>query len=243
MKAFVSSTALVAAFLALPVSAADPLSNSYWDVAYIHSDVDGSFTATSGTTTLGGTSSDTAEGFRLALSVGFSRYVALVADYDQRRDGGTRSGIGSAGLSLHSIDRALQPYLTATYERDEYDDNTDPSADDVTEGWGAEGGVRWALSNLELGAFYKYIDYADSSDFTDRKASRYGVLAGLQLSPQWALTAQYRMIKDEESGATTGASVSAEAEVTDYTVGFRRYFATDFDRLKRKGGVLFGPDE
>lgn len=239
MKHLVSSAALVAAFLASPVLAADPLSNSYWDVAYINSDVD----ATATVPTLGtATASDTVEGFRLATSIGFSRNISFVADYDQRRDGNIRSGIGSAGLSIHTRARDLQPYLAATYERDEYDDNSDPSADDLTEGWGAEFGLRAALTNFELGAFYKYIDYGDSTDFTDRKASRYGVLAGLQLSPQWALVAQYRMINDKEDGSSPAGYISLEDEITEYTVGFRHYFATDADRLKRKGGLLASAD-
>lgn len=221
MNRFQLSAAALAALLALPAAAADPLSNSYWEAAYLSNKNDDS--------------SGTDEGFHLTFNVGFSDHVGFVSQYNQLRTAFGREGMGSAGFILHTRNPLWQPYLSATYELLQLDDDSAPEADLNDEGWGAEGGIRYALSNLELRAFYKHIDYGEIGPF-DVTSARYGVLAALQLSPKWALTGQWRTVTlTAEAGGA-----EAESESTDYTIGFRRYFATDSDRRLRKGGLLTG---
>lgn len=218
------SAAALAVLFALPATAADPLSNSYWEAAYLSTDIDAS--------------GDTVEGIHLTLNVGFSDYVGFVSEFDQRRPSGGREALGSAGFILHTRNPLWQPYLAATYEQLQVDDNSAPEADFNDEGWGAELGLRYALTNLELRGFYKHTDYGEVGT-ADLTSARYGILAALQLSPKWALSAQWRAVTFT---ADSGAG-EVDADSTDYTVGFRRYFATDSDRRKRKGGLLAGGDD
>lgn len=224
--------AAVIALAALPAGAADPLSNSWWEAAYLNSSVAQTINI-AGTAT---SADDDIEGIHLGLAVGFSPTVSFTGEFDQRRYSGAREALGSAGLALHTRNPFWQPYIAATYEQIQFDDNTAPENDDDDEGYGVEVGVRVALSSLELGAHYKHLDYGKAVNDADRTGARYGVLAALQLSPQWALSAQYRVL----TLTTEGSGFEQETEYSDWSLGFRRYFATDVDRRKRKGGILFG---
>jgi len=221
---------LTASFTA-PALAADVLSSSYWDAAYLNSTIEND------------PGEVTAEGFRLGASVGLAKFLNFTGDYEQRRDRSARLGTGSAGFAWHTQDPVWQVSLGAMYERIETDDNANPAADAVEEGYGAEAGFRWAFPHGEFHAAYRYMDFGQLDrteiDFTGQ---RYGAGFDVQLSPWWSLVADYRVRehKFELSGS------SDTDEFSDWTVGFRRYFATDTDRRVRRGGVLaawFGGEE
>lgn len=223
---------LLAAAFAAPALATDVLSSSYWDAAYLNShaeDDDGD--------------KATLEGFRLAASVGLADFLNFTGDYEQRRLRSDRFGTGSAGFAWHTQDPVWRFHLGGTYERFELDNNANPAADAVEEGYGVEAGFRYALPHVELHAAYRYIDFGqlDGTE-TDFTAQRYGAGAALQLSPWWSLVADYRVREHK----LDGAGVSGTTDFNEYTVGFRRYFATDTDRRLRRDGVLaawFGDDE
>lgn len=227
------TAALVIAAFAAPALATDALSSSYWDAAYLNSDAedeDGD--------------KATFEGFRLAASIGLAKFLNFTGDYEQRRDRDLRLGTGSAGFAWHTQDPVWQVHLGGTYERLETDNNANPAADEVEEGFGVEAGVRYALPHVELHAAYRYLDFGQypfggvEYDFT---GARYGAGFDVQLSPWWSLVADYRVREHKLEGAGT----SGTTEFNEYTIGFRRYFATDSDRRVRRGGVLaaFGGEE
>jgi hypothetical protein len=181
------------------------------------------------------TASERVEGFRLAASLGLAKFLNFTGDYEQRRFPDGRLGTGSAGFAWHTQDPVWQVHLGGTYERIETDNNANPALDAIEEGYGAEAGFRWAFPHGEFHAAYRYMDFGqlDRTE-TDFTAQRYGAGFDVQLSPWWSLVADYRVRehKFEEAGA------SDTLDFNEYTVGFRRYFATDTDRRLRRGGVL-----
>jgi predicted porin len=208
-----------------PAAAADALSNSYWDAAYVNSKTE------SGSVTLDD------EGFRLGLGIGLAKFLSITGDYDQVRHPDTREGFGSAGLAYHTQNPVYQFHGAVTYERYEFDDNTNSAGDSQEEGYGVEVGARYALENVELHAAYRYLDFGDLAHTdTGFKGSRYGLGADLQLSPWWSLVADYR-VRQHKFDVSGPAS---KTDYTEWTVGFRHYFATDPDRLNRHGGLLNG---
>jgi hypothetical protein len=228
-------SALVLAALAAPAVAQDRLSWSYWDAAYLNSELE---VTTSPPPATPDPDADEVEGFRLGGSVGAGRHVNLFLDYQQRNPTSRREGFSSAGLGLHTADRTFQLFLNGSYERYEFDHDQFPGADFDEDGWGAEAGLRWALRNLELSAAYKYMDFGKFVNDSDFTGSRYRGGLALQLSPNWSLAAEYAVrIHEFEDSAS-----SVELEYSEWTVGFRRYFATDTDRYRRKGGLIFNED-
>lgn len=224
-----SPTLFVVALLGAsqPLAAADALSASYWDAAYLSSDAEVS----------GSSVKATPEGFRLGAGIGLAPFLNFTLDYDQRRYPDAREGFGSAGLAFHTQNPVYQFHGGLTYERVEGDDNGNPASDYVEEGYGIEVGGRYALENVELHAAYRYLDFGtvDQTD-VDFTGSRFNVGADVQLCPWWSLVADYRVREHKFDGGGASASV----DYTGYTVGFRRYFATETDRKQRKGGLLSG---
>jgi hypothetical protein len=218
---------LMPAAFAAPAFATDVLSSSYWDAAYLSSEVEND------------TDSEDVEGFRLAASIGLAKFLNFSGDYDQRRFPDGRLGTGSAGVAWHTQDPVYRFHVGASYERVEVDSDDNPASDDVEEGYGVEAGVRYALPNVELHAAYRYMDFGELNgapiDFTGQ---RFGGGVAVQLSPWWSLVADYRVRehKFEASGA------SSTTDFNEWTVGFRRYFATDTDRRNRHDGLLGGGD-
>jgi opacity protein-like surface antigen len=215
---------LLAAAFAAPALATDALSSSYWDAAYLNSSREDE----------AGNELEL-EGFRLAASVGLASFLNFTGDYEQRRYHSDRIGTGSAGFAWHTQDPVWRFHLGATYERFEFDDNANPAADAIEDGYGVEAGFRYALPHVELHAAYRYMDFGQldrtEADFT---AQRYGAGVAVQLSPWWSLVADYRV--REHKLEDTG--LSSTTDYNEYTVGFRRYFATDTDRRVRRDGVL-----
>jgi opacity protein-like surface antigen len=218
---------LAAAAFAAPALATDALSSSYWDAAYLNSDrKDDS-----------GGPSERLEGFRLGASIGLAKFLNFTGDYEQRRRFETRIGTGSAGLAYHTQHPVYRFHFGASYERVEVDNNADPSEDNVEEGYGVEVGARYALPNVGLHAGYRYLDFGvlDGTDL-DFTGARYGAGVDVQLSPWWSLVADYRV----REHTIDGAGVDNTVDYNEWTVGFRRYFATDSDRRLRRGGLLTG---
>lgn len=220
---------LAAAAFAAPAFATDVLSSSYWDAAYLNSTLE-----------VDAPGDDIErEGFRLGASVGLAKFLNFMGDYEQRRSRGVRLGTGSAGFAYHTQHPVYRFHFGATYERIETDVKQNPAADEVEEGYGAEVGARYAFPNVELHAAYRYLDFGDyrfagvDLDFT---GARYGAGVDLQLSPWWSLVADYR-VREHKLDAPAASDTD---EFSEWSVGFRRYFATDPDRRLRRGGVLTG---
>jgi hypothetical protein len=213
--------ALVLAALAAPAGAQDRLSWSYWDAAYLNSELE---VTTSPPPTTPDPDSDEVEN--------------LFLDYQQRNPTSRREGFSSAGIGLHTAHRTFQLFLNGSYERYEFDHDQFPATDFDEDGWGAEAGLRWALPNVELFAAYKYMDFGKFANDFDFTGSRYRGGLALQLSPNWSLAAEYAVRTHEFEDSAS----SVELEYSEWTVGFRRYFATDTDRYRRKGGLIFGED-
>ena len=218
-------TAAVLLGAAQSAAAADVLSNSYWYAAYLNSKVEND------------TASIESEGFRVGASLGLARFLNFTGDYDQRRYNNGREGFGSAGFAYHTQDPVWQVHGALTYERVEGDDNTDPTNDYVEDGYGVEIGGRYAFTDLELSAAYRYLDFGslDGTDgAVDFTGSRINVGAALQLGNWWSLVADYRIREHKlETNIDSGT-----IDYSEWTVGFRRYFVTDTDRKNRHGGVL-----
>lgn len=206
--------------------AADALSTSYWDAAYLNSEIEPQ-----------GSESIEAEGFRLGASLGLAKFLNFTGDYDQRRLTDGRRGFGSAGFAYHTQDPVYQFSGAVTYERIEVDFNPDPSFDSVEDGYGIELGARYAFTNVEVHAAYRYLDFGsvDQTDI-DFTGARYNAGADVQLGAWWSFVADYRV--REHKFKASGAS--ATTDYNEWTVGFRRYFATDTDRKARHGGLLTG---
>ena len=221
---------VVAVLCAAPSAlAADALSNSYWDAAYLNSTVEAGI----GTTDI--------EGFRLGASLGLAKFLNFSTDYDQRRYRNGREGFASAGLAYHTQNPVYQFHGGVSYERIEGDNNTDSTQDFVEDGYGVELGARYAFPNVAVHAAYRYLDFGtvDTNDTVDFGGARYGAGADVQLSPWWSLAADYRVREHKLEGATGSTTV----DYNEWTVGVRRYFATDTDRLARHGGLLGGGSE
>jgi opacity protein-like surface antigen len=225
---------LLTAAMAAPAHATDVLSSSYVDASYLSSERE----------TDPATSTAEMEGFRLGANIGLASFLNFTGDYEQRRFHNDRIGTGSAGLAYHTDNPVYRFHFGASYERVEFDDNANPAADAIEEGFGAELGARYAFPHVEVHAAYKYLDFGtlDGTD-TDFTGARYGAGADIQLTNWWSLALDYRM-REHETQAP-GAS-SQTAEYSEWTAGFRRYFATDADRRQRHGGLLsawFSDDE
>lgn len=226
--------ALLAATLlgaAQPALAADALSSSYWDAAYLNAKVD-----------TGSGDELTPEGFRLGASVGLAKFLNFTGDYDQRRYPGQREGFGSAGFAGHTSNPVYRFHGAVTYERIEFDDNVTPANDYIEEGFGVELGARYAFPDIEVHAAYRYLDFGSvngTGGAVDFTGARYGVGADVQLTAWWSLVADYRVRehKNEASGS------SSTTDYNEWTVGFRRYFASDTDRLMRHGGLFNGDED
>jgi len=208
---------------ATPALAKDALSSTYWDAAYLSSEIEGDDSS----------EKVEAEGFRLGLNLGLMPFLNFTADYDQLRDHQDRTGYGSAGLAYHTQHPEYQFFGGVTYERAEFDHNDAPQTDAEEDGFGVEIGGRYMLPNVELHASYRYLDYGkvDRTEL-DFKGSRYGVGADVQLCPWWSLVADYRVRQLKVDDST--------ADYTGFTVGFRRYFVSGTDRGARSGGLLNG---
>lgn len=225
------SVILAAALLgaAQTAMANDALSNTYWDVSYVNEKVDA-----------GGNTDYTPEGFRLGASLGMWKFLNFTMDYDQRNVGGLREGFGSAGFAYHTTQaRDWQLYGQATYERFVVDNHGNPSGDFTEEGYGVEVGGRYALDDFVFNAGYRYIDYGSvdgTNSAFDLNGGRYGLGVEAQLCPWWSLVAGYGVRELKVKGGGSSGSIDYNA----FTVGFRHYFASDTDRLMRKGGLLNG---
>lgn len=209
----------VLAGLAPPASGADALSSSYWEAAYLN-----------GRLEIDGLGAVTPEGFRTAASVGLASFLNFAGEYDQRRENGARLGFGSAGFAFHTRHPAYRFHGALSYERIVPDDG------DYDEGYGVEVGARYALPGGELHASYRYLDFGETDTGADLTGARYGLGFGVQLSNWWSLVADYRIREHERKGAGS----SSETQFDEWTVGWRRYFATAPDRRVRKGGVFGG---
>jgi hypothetical protein len=218
-------TAAVLLGAATPALAADVLSNSYWDAAYLNSKVEVD------------TASVETEGFRLGASLGLAKFLNFTGDYDQRRERNDRLGFGSAGFAYHTQDPVWQVHGALTYERVENDNGSNPAGDYVEDGYGVEVGGRYAFTDVELSAVYRYLDFGsfDGTDgAVDFTGSRIAIGAALQLGNWWSLVADYRIREHKfETNVDSGT-----VDFSEWTVGFRRYFVTDTDRKNRHGGVL-----
>ena len=219
---------IAAAVLACPAFAAqadNKLSNSYWEAAYLNSAVD-----------FGGASDDEVEGFRGKVSLGLLPYLNFVGDYDQRRYASDRESFYSVGFGGHTLDPTWQVFGAVTYERYDFDDNLTSAGDFDDEGYGVQLGGRATLPYLEFNAAYKYFDFGNVDSTTTLKGSRYGVGMALDLTTWWSLVAEGN-IRTHEFESNTG---SADVEYGEWSVGFRRYFATQNDPQQRVAGLLSG---
>lgn len=228
--------ALLACCPALPAQAADVLSSSYFDAAYLNSSLD-----------TGAPMEDEVEGYRVATSIGLLPYLRFVADYDKRRYQDSHDGFAAVGLAGHTTSPVWQVFVAATYERAFFDDNKSQTGDHEEEGYGAEGGVRAVVPFIELHASYKYFDLGKIDPVTDVTGARYGGGIVVDLTPWWSLTGDYRIRTHEyeDTSPTPPPGAAPEDEWTEWSVGLRRYFATQTDRRNRKGGLfsaLFGGD-
>lgn len=226
-----SCLALLACASALPAHAADVLSSSYFDAAYLNSSLD-----------TGGPEEDEVEGFRVATSVGLLPFLNFVADFDKRRYVDSHDGFASVGFAGHTVNPAWQFFVAATYERAEYDDNTSATGDHDEEGYGAEAGFRAAAPFVEVHASYKYFDLGKIDPTTDLTGARYGGGIALDLTSWWSLTGDFRVRTHEyeDTSPTPPVGGIADDEWTEWSVGLRRYFVTQTDRRNRSGGILTG---
>jgi len=225
-----ATTAVAVLGAAQPALAADALSNSYWDASYLNSQVE-----------VGGSRADI-EGFKLGAGLGLARILKFTGDYDQRRYRNGRESFSSAGLAVHTPGAVWQVHGAATYERVAGDDDTNAANDYVEEGYGVEVGGRFAFTDGELHAAWRYLDLGSAGGTggaVDLSGSRYVVGGALQLGNWWSLIADYRVREHKFEGGGSSATV----EYNEFTIGFRRYFATDTDRKNRHGGLLAGDAE
>ena len=207
--------------------AAEPLSSSFIEASYLNSTLE--------TTVGSATTEDEVEGFRTALSVGLSKYVNFVGDFDQRRYQDSRDSFGSAGLAVHTLDPTWQVFGAVTWEYAAFDDKLSSAGDHDESGYGVTAGGRAVMENVELHASYKYIDLGNAYPDVALTGARFGGGLVLDLTRWWSLSADY-VIRTHEYDTAAGT----EQEWQEYTVGFRRYFVTQADRGARKGGLLTG---
>lgn len=219
--------ALLACCAALPAQAADRLSSSYFEAAYLNSSLD-----------TGAPQEDEVEGFRVATRIALAPFLSFVADYDKRRYVDSHDGFGAVGLAGQTTDPTWQVFAAATYERAAYDDNKSQAGDHDEEGYGVEGGVRAVIPNVEFHASYKFIDLGKIGPTTEVTGSRFGGGIALDLTAWWSLTGDYRIRTHEYEDSSATPVASTEEEWTEWTVGLRRYFVTQTDRRNRTGGLL-----
>lgn len=221
-------TIALAVLAAAPALAqAEPLSNSFLEASYLNSTLE---------TTSGGTiAEDDGRGVRTAVSVGLSKYVNFIGDFDQRRYEDSRDSFGSAGLAAHTLHPAWQVFGAVTWEYAAFDDHVTSAGDHDEQGYGVAAGARVALGDIALHASYKYFDLGNAFPDVALTGTRFGGGLAIDLTRWWSLSADYTVRTHEYD---TAAGV--EQEWREYTVGLRRYFVTQADRRARKGGLLTG---
>jgi hypothetical protein len=218
--------AVLAMAPAFAAQAADPLSSSYWEAAYLSSTID-----------TGAPETDEVEGLRGKVSVGLLPYLNFVGDFDQRRQQNTRDSFYSVGLAGHTLDPTWQVFGAATYEKAEFDDTRTSPPDHEEDGYGVELGGRAVIDNFEIHASYKYFDLSKVTPTLDLSGSRYGGGFALDLSAWWSLVADYS-VRTHELETTTTPSSSNDVEWQEWSVGLRRYFVTQTDGKGRTGGIF-----
>jgi hypothetical protein len=226
----------------------DQLSYSYFQAHYLNSSAE----AEPDNGCPAASCEEEGEGLGFGLSVSLMDYFYFSGSYDQRAYGReilattptapgagdpTRWVYGSAGFGVHTIPTAwpnlesLQFYGVASYERAELHDRDDSTKDETDWGWGLEGGARMPFPNVELQAYYKHFNLGDTEQNLKVFGDRYGAGVLLQLTPYLGLTGDYHLI---------GHRWGSDFTLTEWTVGFRAYFATDVERRRRHGGLLTG---
>lgn len=221
----VAALAMAPAFAA---QAADPLSSSYWEAAYLNSTVD-----------TGAPQTDEVEGVRAKVSVGLLPFLNFVGDFDQRRYQNSRDSFYSVGLAGHTLDPNWQVFGAATYEKAEFDDTRLSPPDHEEEGYGVELGGRAVIDHMEFHASYKYLALSKVTPTEELTGARYGGGVVIDLTSWWSLVGDYTVRTHETEDSATPAN-NTEKEWQEWSVGFRRYFVTKTDRRHREGGLLNG---
>lgn len=222
------ASAVLASCVALPVAAADGISNSYVDFRYLN-------TVQEYDTGTANPPDDEVEGWEGSASVGLAEFLNFTATYDSHRYARGRDGYASAGLAGHTTARTWQAFGAVTYEQLEFDRTVGPGLQEATQdGAGVTLGGKFKLPSFEVMAAAKYARYSDyfSAGLT---ALSYEIGAGLQLTPYWEATFGGRY-RDLEVEPETGSSLNVLQ--MEWSAGFRRYFITSGDKWKRTGGIF-----
>ncbi len=209
--------ALVSLALAAPAQAARP-SYSYFDAAYLKTEIDGS--------------SSGAAGARLAVNASLTRWFYLTGGHDYRdidsafQGEDIKSQQTSLGFGVHSLKSKFQLFAAGTYERSEVsgDENTGTTIYriyDREEGYGLQIGARLPIDRFELQADYKYFNFGDFPDGSRNDEDRYRFSALGHLTPTFALTGSYEFFEQAR-------------DVDQWTVGLRVYFNSRHDLPRKK---------
>lgn len=223
------ASVLILSCAPLAAFAGDPLSYSFIEGQYLNTQYTPELNGTKG-------AKDKYEGWRAAANVSLYKGLYFTGEADKRRATDYRFGMQSVGLGWHtndSLTKAMQVFGDVTYERTIFNFVNASGFDDADEGYGVRAGVRVPFESFEFSASYRYMNYGETNN-VKVTGGKYGAGAAMQLTPFFALTADYRQVDITDKG--TG--VDAKASFAEWLVGFRSYFATDIDRYRRRGGIF-----
>lgn len=177
---------------------------SYLDLSYVDTQV----TSTAGDEL-------EADGARFNFNVSLQNWMYFTGEYNhvdfdnspiQQRD-------TSLGFGAHTLDRGLQFFAAATYEHIYVF-----GSGEKDKGYATQFGLRWpALDSIEVGADAKFSDFGGGV-----RQDRYRVTVQGRLSPTWSTIATYQAV-DLPGGMET-----------DFSIGFRAYFYTQYDLPPRR---------
>lgn len=205
--------ALLSLGLAAPAHAVRP-SYSYFDAAYLKSEIDNSDASV--------------DGLRLQLDYSLGRWIYFTGEHDRRApdDGDIDALSTSLGLGVHSLNSKFQLFAAGTYERtDVYGEDSDLSRsriDDKEEGYGVQLGARLPFADrFELQGSYKYVNYGDLPNGSRFDEDRYRIGALAHIVPGFAVTASYEMFEQNE-------------DLDQWTIGLRAFFKNRADMPLKK---------
>lgn len=156
-----------------------------------------------------------ADGGRFNFNVSLQNWMYFTGEYNhvdfdsssiQLRD-------TSLGLGAHTLGRDLQFFAAATYESAYVF-----GSGETEEGYATQFGLRWpVMESIEVGADAKFVDFGGGN-----RDERYRLTVQGRLSPTWSTIATYQAV--DRPGITE----------TDFTIGFRAYFITQYDLPPRR---------
>lgn len=158
-----------------------------------------------------------ADGFRFGASLSLQRWLYTAVEYDMRsfKDVDGDFSFGSVGVGVHTLKSAYQLFGALSYDRYDF---ASGGAEDSDDGYGLQFGLRVPYRTIAAQLDYKYLDFGDRRSGPNDDA-RYRFTGEWRFHRQWAAVTSYQMFDD--------------FNFVEWTLGFRGYFDTTYDKRRK----------